>query len=133
MTWIYQNEPLTEIPEGYIGFVYEIEDLANERRYIGKKLFKFRKTKQVKGKKKKTLVPSDWLDYYGSSDELKKQVEIHGKDKFQRTILYLCHTKGECSYYEAQEIFSRNAILSEIYYNQSIMCRIHRNHLKGKS
>lgn len=129
--WTYNNEPLTEIPDGYVGFVYEIEDLVNEKRYIGKKLFKFRKTKQVKGKKKKTLVPSDWLDYYGSSDVLKQQVEMHGKDKFRRRILHLCKTKGECSYYEAKEIFSHNAILSEIYYNQSIMCRIHRSHLKG--
>lgn len=129
--WIYNNAPLIEIPDGYVGFVYEIEDLANEKRYIGKKLFKFRKTKQVKGKKKKILVPSDWLDYYGSSDHLKEQVELHGKDKFQRTILHLCKTKGECSYYEAKEIFARNAILSETYYNQSIMCRIHRSHLKG--
>lgn len=127
--WIYRNKLLTEIPDDYIGFVYLIEDLTNEKLYIGKKLFKFRKTKQVKGKKKRTLVPSDWLDYYGSSDLLKEQVEKHGKEKFRRTILHLCRTKGECSYMEAKEILNRDAIISEDYYNQWISCKIARSHL----
>ena len=35
---------------------------------IGKKFFWSRKTRQVKGKKKKYLGESDWAKYYGSSD-----------------------------------------------------------------
>lgn len=127
--WTYNNEPLTEIPDGYVGFVYEIFDLVNGKRYIGKKLFRFSRTKKIKGKKKKTLVASDWLDYYGSSDDLKQQVEMHGKENFKRVVLHLCRTKGECSYYETKEILVRDAILSEHYYNRWVSCKIARNHL----
>jgi hypothetical protein len=129
MIWTYNNEPLIEIPEGFVGFVYLIEDLTNEKLYIGKKLFRFRKTKQVKGKKKRTLVSSDWLEYYGSNKELQEQVEKHGPERFRRTILHLCKTKGECSYLEAKEIINRDAIPSILYYNQWLSCKISRSHL----
>ena len=41
--WIYNDEKLTEPPEGYIGFIYIIL-LPDGRKYIGKKLFNFKKT-----------------------------------------------------------------------------------------
>ena len=54
MTWIYEKENITEIPEGAIGFVYLITNQANGMKYIGKKNFYFSKTKQVKGKDRKS-------------------------------------------------------------------------------
>ena len=92
LNWYYNEKEFTEdlIGDSY-GFVYLITNLENNRKYIGKKLFWFSKTKQVKGKKKRIKVPSDWQTYYGSSDELQKDVILYGQDKFQRQIL---HSRG---------------------------------------
>jgi hypothetical protein len=130
MTWLYNREPLTEIPEGMIGFVYLITNQANGMKYIGKKNFYFSKTKQVKGKKKRIKVESDWKEYYGSNKTLTEHVDLYGDDKFIREIIYLCKTKGEASYYEAKEQFSRDALLSEDYYNTWIMVRVRKTHVK---
>ena len=69
LNWTYNSIEFTEdlIGDNY-GFVYQITNLANNKKYIGKKFFYSTKTKQVKGKKKKLKVPSDWQTYYGSSD-----------------------------------------------------------------
>ena len=58
MTWLYNKEPITEIPEGAIGFVYLITNQATGMKYIGKKNFYFSKTKQVKGDRKSTRLNS---------------------------------------------------------------------------
>lgn len=130
MNWTYNNQPLTEIPSGAVGFVYEIHNTANDKRYLGKKNFFFKKTKQVKGKKKKIKVESDWQDYYGSSTSLQEHVELYGKDKFQRKILRICYSAGEMSYYEAKAIFEHDAVISEEYYNEWCMVRVRKNHVK---
>lgn len=131
MDWNYEQKILSDIPEGYYGFVYNITNVLSNKQYIGKKFFYSQKQRQVKGKKKKYKVESDWKDYYGSNEELKKDVEQHGKDNFTRTIIHLCKTKGECSYYEAKYQFQENVLLfPELYYNSWIMCKVHRKHLK---
>ena len=69
INWQYNDTDFTEDKiENSYGFVYLITNLENNRKYIGKKLFWFSKTKMVKGKRKKVKVPSDWQTYYGSSD-----------------------------------------------------------------
>lgn len=139
--WLYNNEVVNELPEDCVGFVYLIVNLTNNRKYIGKKLAKFSKTsyKTVtlkngtkKKKKIKSKIDSDWLDYYGSSIELNKDVEALGKDQFTREILFFCKSKAECSYVEAREQFSRRVLESTEYYNNNIMCRIHGSHILGK-
>ena len=139
--WLYNNEVVTELPDDCVGFVYLITNLTNNRKYIGKKLAKFSRTstKTVKlknGTKKKkkvrSKIDSDWLDYYGSSIELNKDVEALGKDQFTREILFFCKSKAECSYVEAREQFSRRVLESTEYYNNNIMCRIHGSHILGK-
>ena len=141
MTWTFQNQPVTILPEDCVGFVYLITNTTNGRMYIGKKLAKFSKTTQrtVKlknGNKKKkrirTKVDSDWQDYYGSSPELSRDVELIGKDKFIREILYYCKSKAECSYIEAREQFSRRVLESDDYYNGHIQVRVHGSHIIGK-
>ena len=47
--WLYNNSPLEIIPENAYGYVYLITNTITGRKYIGKKLFWFRKTKVVKG------------------------------------------------------------------------------------
>jgi hypothetical protein len=130
MVWIYQNKEFTsdDIKDN-IGFVYNIHNLVDDKNYIGKKLFTKAKTRFVKRKKKKSRVESDWQDYYGSNEDLKADVVKHGKDKFFRTILYLCKSKGECTYFETKEILINDAILKENYYNQWLSCKVSRSHL----
>lgn len=111
------------------GFVYLITNQANQRKYIGKKFFWSKKSKQKNGRKKRFLVESDWKDYYGSNDELLADVELIGENHFTREILHLCKSKGECSYLEAKEQFMRNAILSKDYYNNWISVKVTRCHM----
>jgi len=132
LNWIYQEKDFTEdLIDDNIGFVYEITNLISGRKYIGKKLFHSARTKQVKGKKKRYKVLSDWQDYYGSNEELKNDVIKLGKENFNRTILHICKSKGECSYLEAKEQFSRNVMESDDYYNTWIMVRVRKSHIKG--
>src|SRR5665213_568029 len=132
MEWTFLGRPITEdMLEGQIGFVYVIENLFNNRKYIGKKLLRFSKTKQVKGKKKKIKVDSDWKEYFGSSEELKKDVENLGEENFKREILGFYRTKGLCSYYELKNQLQFDVLLHpDKYYNSYVGGRIHRSHLK---
>jgi hypothetical protein len=131
LNWTYNNLDFTEDLIGdNIGFVYEITNITNKRKYIGKKFFYFAKTKQVKGKKKRFKVPSDWQTYYGSNTELKNDVIMLGEENFSREILHLCKSKGECGYLEAKEQFNRCVMESEDYYNTWIMVRVRKSHIK---
>lgn len=139
--WIYNNNEVTELPEDCVGFVYEITNLTNNRKYIGKKLAKFSRTstKTVtlkngtkKKKKVRSKIDSDWMDYYGSSIELNKDVESLGKENFTREILFFCKSKAECSYIEAREQFTRRVLESTDYYNGQISVRVHGSHILGK-
>lgn len=128
--WLYKNNELEVIPDDAYGYVYLITNTITNRRYIGKKLFWFRKTKVVKGKKKRLKVESDWRDYWSSSDELRADVLTLGAENFVREILHICPNKGLCNYLEAREQMDRRVLESEDYYNGQIQCRIHRTHIK---
>ena len=139
--WLYNNEIVEELPDDCVGFVYLITNKASKRMYIGKTLSKFSKTtyKTVtlkngtkKKKKIKSKIDSDWMDYYGSSIELNKDVESLGKDNFIREILFFCKSKAECSYIEAREQFTRRVLESDDFYNGQISVRVHGSHIKGK-
>lgn len=132
LEWQYNKETFTEemIGDNY-GFIYIITNLSTNKQYIGKKFFYSTKTKQVKGKKKKEKVQSDWKSYYGSNDILKNDVKELGKENFHREIIHLCLSKGECNYMEAYEQFTKDVLRKpNEYYNHWIMVRVHRNHLK---
>jgi hypothetical protein len=132
MEWFLNGFPVKDSDlEGFVGFVYLIENLTNSRKYIGKKLLTKSKTYQVKKKKKRKRVESDWRDYYGSSEELLGDVETMGRENFRRTIIHLCKSKGEMTYLEAKEQFARDVLLSMDYYNSWISCRIRRPHVRG--
>jgi hypothetical protein len=139
--WTYNSKIVEELPEDCVGFVYLIVNKVNSRMYIGKKLAKFSKTtyKMVtqkigvnKRKKIKSKIDSDWMDYYGSSIELNKDVESLGKENFSREILFFCKSKAECSYIEAREQFTRRVLESDDYYNGQISVRVHGSHIKNK-
>lgn len=138
MTWYYQDEIIEELPADCEGFVYLITNLTNDRKYVGKKLAKFKKVRPpLKGKKNKrrSKVESDWRDYWGSSDNLLADVAELGPDKFKREILYLCPSRGIMSYLEAKEQFDRRVLETDEYYNGIINVRVGgsnilREHLK---
>jgi hypothetical protein len=141
MTWLYQGNLIEELPEDCVGFVYLITNSVTGRKYIGKKLAKFAKTsykvvKQKNGIKKKkkirTKVDSDWRDYYGSSDELSKDVTTLGKENFTREILHYCTSKAHTSYLEAKEQFDRKVLETTDYYNGHISVRVHGSHIINK-
>jgi len=131
LNWQYNNIDFTEdlIGNNY-GFVYLITNIANNKKYIGKKFFYSTKTKQVKGKKKRYKAFSDWQTYYGSSAELAKDVLSLGREQFKREILHLCQSKGECGYLEAKEQFIRGVMETDDYYNSWIMVRVRKSHIK---
>lgn len=127
--WLYNGRELTEEEiKTNAGFVYCIHDTQRNMKYIGQKVFHFQKTlPPLKGskRKRKIVTESDWREYYGSNETLKKIVAANSDPaRFQREILYLCKTKQEMQYRETAEIFARNAIISHEYYNDYVTCRI---------
>lgn len=129
--WIYQNKEFTEDQiEKHLGFVYLITNKLNGRKYIGKKLFWFSKTRTVKGKKKKEKVLSDWQQYWSSSEELKNDVKSLGEENFTREIIYLCSSKGTMSYLELREQIDRRVMETDEYYNAFVGGKIHKKHVK---
>ena len=141
MVWLYEQQQISELPEDCVGFVYLITNKVTGRKYIGKKLAKFSKTtyKVVKlkngNKKRKKIrskIDSDWQLYYGSNDQLNRDILAQGADNFTREILFYCKSKAECSYIEAREQFNHRVLESDDYYNGQIVCRIHGSHIKNK-
>jgi hypothetical protein len=129
--WFYNGKSLDSMDLGeYIGFVYLIKNTVDDRMYIGKKLLKFKRTKTVKGKKKKILIDSDWKKYWGSSKLLHLDLEELGEDKFDRTVLRLCKTRGELNYYEARYQFDYRVLESDKFYNEWITLKASKSHLK---
>lgn len=125
--WQFNGQVVSELPETCVGFVYLITNLTNNKKYIGKKLAQFKKTKPpLKGKKRKrkTLVESDWRTYWGSSEHLNADVAQLGEENFTREILYYCESKGELSYLEAKEQFDRGVLETDEYYNGIINVRV---------
>ena len=116
-----------EIPEDAFGFIYEITNITNSKKYIGKKQM-VRKIRRnpLKGKKRKRIdfVESDWKTYTGSSDALNIDIATLGLDQFVFKILKFCGSKFELSYFEAKMQFEKDVLLSEDYYNGIINCRI---------
>lgn len=127
MSWYYKDKLITELPEDCEAFVYLITNLTNDKKYVGKKLAKFKTTKPpLKGKKNKRrgYKESDWRTYWGSSDHLNADVLELGEDKFRREILYYCPSRGVASYLEAREQFERRVLETDDYYNGIINVRV---------
>jgi hypothetical protein len=135
MSWLFESKEIEALPEDCVGFVYLITNLTNDRKYIGKKLARFKTSKPpLKGRKnrRRGTKESDWREYYGSNDELNKDIEQLGTENFKREILYYCNSKAECSYIEAREQFRHKVLETPQYYNGHIQVRVHGSHIINK-
>lgn len=116
-------------PSEWFGFIYLIEDIETSRSYIGKKQFRFKKTKQQNGKKRKVQVDSDWQTYTSSCEPLQEDIAEFGKERFRFTILQLCSGKAELSYLEEEYQYGARVITALLpngerkYYNRTIAHR----------
>ena len=117
------------------GFVYKIACIPTQRIYIGRKYF-FQKRKprvsSSSGKRRRVTSESNWRNYYGSCDELKEDVKIHGKGSVNREILSLHVTPGKVNYEETRQLFIHNVLTESLtdgtpaYYNSNVLGRYYR-------
>lgn len=127
--WLYRGNTFEEsMIEGYKGFVYIITNHDKNMYYIGKKGFTKVKTYQKNKRKRRMLVESDWEEYTGSNEQLNE--DVANGDNITKEILHLCKTKSEMSYLEAKEQFERDVLKDDKSYNQWIMVKIRKAHLK---
>ena len=131
-TWTYQGNMITEMsdmPENTWGIVYMIT-AENGKKYIGRKqLYSERKRKF--GKKESALITdkrkklwemvkkeSDWKTYTGSNKELND--DIKNGTSYKKEILYYCRDKKQLAYLETKELFVREVLEHDEFYNSNI-------------
>lgn len=154
--WIWEGQCLETEPEGYYGFIYLIKFhgkhlTAKQKKeleyplgsiYVGKKCFTH-KTKSKLSKKAK-LKPenkgkriirstknSGWMEYYGSSLNLKAFIAKCGKENFSREVLCLCTSKSELTYQEVVKQIEYR-VLEVDSFNAWISAKVWRSHLQSK-
>jgi hypothetical protein len=136
MSWLYEGRPFNDsmIPEGAIGFVYEMEVIIDGKsvRYVGKKNF-YSVTKKKFGKKElesvtdkrtkkySTVTKPSYENYYSSNITLK---EAHKAGiKIKRFMVKICFSKMELTYYETKYQFVREVLEKEEFLNGNILGR----------
>ena len=113
--------------ESMFGFIYEITNKINGKKYIGKKqCIRKIKRKPLKGKTRNRIdhKESDWKTYTSSSNELNEDIQKHGKENFEFRILKVCGSKWELGYEEIKEQIARDVLRRNDYYNGIINVRI---------
>lgn len=98
------------IPEGYVGFVYLIEQKSTGRVYVGQKHF-YKKRKGI-------ISESDWGSYRSSSLEVKKLINNNFTD-FNFEIIALCKDEPILKLLEAKYMLYYDAI-SDKGFNRNI-------------
>lgn len=126
--WYYKGKPVSEsdIDPKAIGFIYVITT-PEGRKYLGRKLLKSTRTKQVKGTKKKIKVDSDWKNYWSSSPELKALVAEKGTEGFKREIIYFAYSKGMMIYAEEKALYMLGVLESDRWINGNIRSKVFKN------
>ena len=128
--WLYKGKPFTTDDIGDLfGFVYRITNLSTGKQYIGRKYF-WQKRKP-KGGKRRVTSESDWKRYFGSSEELKREIEDLRREIFRREIISVHTTLGRTNYEETRQLFLNNVLTESVdglpkYYNSNILGRYMR-------
>jgi len=129
--WIFKGSVFDSDDIGdHYGFVYRITNNTTGKSYIGRKYFV--QKRKPKGGKRRVTSESNWKQYYGSSDELKRDIRRDGKDSFKREILSLHTTLGRTNYEETRQLFLNEVLTKRLtdgspaYYNNNILGRYYR-------
>ena len=137
--WSYQGQDFDSsmIPEGAVGFVYEMQAVIDGKlvRYIGKKNF-YSTTKKKFGKKamasmedkrnkKYTIQKKLTYESYYSSNSVLKDAHKAGIE-IRRYILKICFSKMELTYYETKFQFVRGVLESDEFLNGNILGRFYK-------
>lgn len=139
MSWLYKGEVFNDskIPEGAIGFIYEMEAIIDGKavRYIGKKNF-YSTTKKKLGKravanmedkraKKYTIqIKPNYQNYY-SSNKVLQDAHKNGIP-IKRFMVRICFSKTELTYHETKYQFVREVLEKEEYLNANILGRFYK-------
>lgn len=139
MSWLYKGEVFTDskIPEGAIGFIYEMEAIIDGKavRYIGKKNF-YSTTKKKLGVKalanmedkrarKYTIqVKTNYQNYF-SSNKVLQDAHKNGIP-IKRFMVRICFSKTELTYHETKYQFVREVLEKEEYLNANILGRFYK-------
>ena len=136
MSWFYKGkkvESIEDMPKGVFGFVYVVTHVISGKKYIGKKaLFHNRTLPPLKGQKRKRKVvkESDWKTYFGSEPNLKKLVtESQNTLDFTREIITFGYNKKHLTYLETKELFIREVLENDNYFNANILGKFFRKDL----
>lgn len=118
--WLYNNNKISsisEIPEGVVGFIYQIINQDTNEWYIGKKsLYSHRTLPPLKGYKRKRKVTkeSDWIKYQSSSQTVKQW------NSPVKIILKYCYSKKEMTYEEIRALMCNYALEDPNCLNENI-------------
>lgn len=129
--WLWNGKPIDQPLDQHQSFVYLITNKITGKQYIGFKTTTSRKTRVIKGKKKRTYCDSDWKTYYSSSQNLLHDVGIYGRGNFIREVIAWTVDKSVGKYVEALVQFQRNVLTTDHdrYYNGIINLRLNHRTL----
>tara|TARA_R110000787_G_scaffold92391_1_gene194249 strand:+ start:557 stop:1006 length:450 start_codon:yes stop_codon:yes gene_type:complete len=139
INWTYHKEEITDVEQldkHIMGFVYKIDHIPSNKSYIGKKFLIFTR-KQKLGKKelkvfegqkgrppkfKVVTKESDWKTYWSSNKHLVELVKTEPEENFKRTIIKLCTSKKELTYFETKYQFLHEVLENpKEYFNDNIL------------
>jgi len=139
VSWLYKAQQFTDdmIPEGAVGFVYEMEAIIDGKsvRYIGKKNFySVRKKKfgkkalaamtDKRAKKYELVTKTNYENYYSSNKVLQ---DAHKAGvPIKRYMIQICYSKAELTYQETKYQFVRGVLEKEEYLNANILGRFYK-------
>ena len=142
MSWIYKAVEFTDamIPEGAVGFVYEMEAIIDGKsvRYVGKKNF-FSVRKKRFGKKalakvtdqrtkKYTMITKPSYQNYYSSNKVLQDAHKAGIP-IKRYMVKICFSKTELTYEETKYQFKREVLEKEEYLNGNILGKFYKGNI----
>lgn len=134
--WLYNDASFdSENIQDYFGFCYLLTNIKTGRKYVGRKYF-LSNRKNPKKKRSRIIKESDWKEYYGSCDEIIKDIEKG--ETFKREILSLHKTKGLVNFNEVRWQFHYEVLTKinekgePLFYNSQILNRYYAKNIRGK-
>ena len=120
--WLFEGKPFTDEDIGdFTSFVYLLvidDGEGDEMLYIGRKRL-YSMTKK-KGAKRRSKGPSNWKNYWSSSDAIKEYRQENGVDNITRHILSLHTTDGDAHRREVATLWQAEALEDARFLNLDI-------------